>query len=75
MLSLKYEIEIINFNEQNHSTKDLYTLNWGVQKSKFVSKNKIEDASIWEDAFYQSEWVKINASWVVLVFSLYVYCC
>ena len=28
----------------------------------------------WEDAFYQSEWVKANSSWVIFVFSLYVCC-
>ena len=31
-------------------------------------KNKIENNSTWEGAFYQSEWVKINWSWVALVF-------
>ena len=35
-------------------------------------KNKIENNSTWGGAFYQSEWVKINSSWVTLVFSLYV---
>ena len=39
------------------------------------SKNEIENNSAWEGVFYQSEWVKINSSWVILVFSLYVYCC
>ena len=38
-------------------------------------KNKIENNSTWEGAFYQSEWVKINWSWVILVFSRYVCCC
>ena len=38
-------------------------------------KNKIENNSTWEGAFYQSEWAKINSSWVTLVFSLYVCCC
>ena len=33
-------------------------------------KNKIENNSTWEDAIYQSVWVKINSSWVILVFSL-----
>ena len=37
-------------------------------------KKKLENNSTWEDAFYQSEWVKINTNWVILVFSLYVYC-
>ena len=37
-------------------------------------KNKIENNSTWEAAFYQSEWVKVNSSWVVLFFSLYVCC-
>ena len=27
-------------------------------------KNKIENNSTWEGAFYQSEWAKINSSWV-----------
>ena len=38
-------------------------------------KNKIENDSAWEDAFYQKEWVKTNSSWVILIFSLYVCCC
>ena len=38
-------------------------------------KNKIENNSTWEGAFYQSEWLKTNSRWVVLVFSLYVCCC
>ena len=33
-------------------------------------KNKIENNSTWEGDFYQSEWVKINSNWVILVFSL-----
>ena len=37
--------------------------------------NKIENNSTWEGAFYQSEWVNVYSSWVILVFSLYVYCC
>ena len=32
-------------------------------------KNKIENNSIWEGAFYQSEWVKINSCWVISIFS------
>ena len=31
-------------------------------------KNKIENYSTWEGAFYQSEWDKINSNWVLLVF-------
>ena len=31
-------------------------------------KNKIENNSTSEVAFYQSEWVKINSSWVIIVF-------
>ena len=31
----------------------------------------IENTSTWEGAFYQCEWVKINSSWVILVFPLY----
>ena len=31
-------------------------------------KNKIENNSTWEGTFYQSKWVKINLSWVILVF-------
>ena len=39
-------------------------------------KSKIENNwDNWEGAFYQSEWVKINSSLVILEFSLYVYCC
>ena len=34
---------------------------------KFL-KNKIENNSTWEDAVYQSEWAKINSSWVMSVF-------
>ena len=29
----------------------------------------------WKGAFYENERVKINSSSVILVFSLYVYCC
>ena len=32
-------------------------------------KNKIENNWTWEGAFYQSEWVKNNSNWVILVFS------
>ena len=35
-------------------------------------KKKTENNSTWEGAFYQSEWVKINSDWVILVFSLCV---
>ena len=38
-------------------------------------KNKFENNLTWEGVFYQSEWVKINLSWVTLVFSLYARCC
>ena len=31
-------------------------------------KTKIENILIWEGAFYQNEWAKINSSWVNLVF-------
>ena len=31
-------------------------------------KKKTENNSAWEGAFYQSDWVKINSSWVILVF-------
>ena len=37
-------------------------------------KNKIENNSICEGSFYQSEWVKINSSWIIFVFLLYVCC-
>ena len=36
-------------------------------------KNKIKNNSFWEGSFYQSEWVEINSSWVILVFSLYAH--
>ena len=38
-------------------------------------KNKIENNLNWEGAFYQTEWVKIISSSVILVFSLYMHCC
>ena len=38
-------------------------------------KNKIENNSTWEGEFYQSEWVKIYSSWVILVFWLHEFCC
>ena len=38
-------------------------------------KNKTEINSSWEGAIYQSEWAKINSSWVVFNFFLYVCCC
>ena len=31
-------------------------------------KKKIENNSTWEGAFYQSEWVEINSSWVQTFF-------
>ena len=46
-----------------------------IRKWNFIQdtrlKNKIENNSTWEGAFYQSEWVKVYSSWVILVFSLY----
>ena len=30
----------------------------------------IENNTAWQDAFYQSEWAKINSNRVILVFSL-----
>ena len=32
-------------------------------------KNKIGNNSTWEGAFYKSEWVKSNSSWVIFIFS------
>ena len=37
-------------------------------------KKKIENNSTWVGVFYESEWVEIYSSWVILVFSLYVCC-
>ena len=34
----------------------------------YTFKNKIEGISTWEGAFYQSEWVEINWSWIFLFF-------
>ena len=31
-------------------------------------KNKVKNKPTWEVAFYQSDWVKINSSWVILFF-------
>ena len=45
----------------------LYTENLGPSKHL---KNKIENNSTWEGVFYQIDWVKMNSSWVILVFSL-----
>ena len=38
-------------------------------------KNDIGNNSTSEGAIYESEWVKINLNWVILVFSFYVRCC
>ena len=38
-------------------------------------KNKIENTSAWEGALYQSEWVKMNSSWVILIFSFWMCTC
>ena len=38
-------------------------------------KNDIGNNSTSEGAIYESEWVKINLNWVILVFSFYVCCC
>ena len=35
-------------------------------------KNKNESNSTWEGAFYQTEWVKIDSRWVILVSPLYI---
>ena len=35
-------------------------------------KKKIENNSTWEGVFYQSEWVKINSTSVIFIFSLCV---
>ena len=40
-----------------------------------LNAKKVENNSTWKGAFYQSEWVKINSSWVILIFSLYVCWC
>ena len=34
----------------------------------FTLKNKIENNSTWDGAFYESEWVEINSNWVILFF-------
>ena len=31
-------------------------------------KHTIENNSTWDDAFYENDWIKINSSWVTLVF-------
>ena len=43
---------------------------WMLLGTRF--KNKIENNSTCEGAFYQSEWVKFNSRWLILVFSLHV---
>ena len=35
-------------------------------------KNKIENYSTSEGALYQSEWVKINSSWIFFIFFLFM---
>ena len=70
----------IIYNHSSTSTNDTYAgrawLGMEIvhQPNKAHSQN-IENNLTWEGAFYQSEWVKINSSWVVLIFSLYVSFC
>ena len=40
----------------------------------YTHKKKTENNASWESAFYQSEWVKMNSSWVIFIFSLYCGC-
>ena len=42
---------------------------WNMSESTGLKK-KIENYLTWEGAFYQSEWVKINSSGVIFVFTL-----
>ena len=42
----------------------LFSINLLVTRLKY----KIEKNTTWEGAFYQSEWVKIKSSWVILFF-------
>ena len=73
-----YHITVLYFIFTIFKKKMYDNIHWFIRKRIFSSftrlKNKIENNSTWEGAFYQSEWVKINWSWVNLLFSLYVCC-
>ena len=45
-----------------------YAYIWYVYTNYTCLKNKNENYSAWEGAFYQSEWDKINSSWVILIY-------
>ena len=49
----------------------LYFADAIISAEKTRLKKKIENNSTWEDVFYQSEWAKINSSWVIFIFSLF----
>ena len=59
-----------NFNYKCKSIFENVFLVFKIRLKKMTGNN-----SAWEGAFYQSEWVKINSIWVILVISLYVCCC
>ena len=61
--------------KQKHWIKDTGGKLWTVLINFTRLKNKIEKNTSWEGTFYQSECVKINWIWVILVFSLYMCCC
>ena len=46
-------------------------LKWNVTRLK---KKRVKNKSAWEGAIYQSGWAKMNSSWVIFIFSLYVCC-
>ena len=58
---------IINLYYDLHHFDEIFIC---MMKFKLVTrlKNKIENNSTWEGAFYQSEWVKINSKWVFSFF-------
>ena len=45
------------------------TENNSTWEGAFYESEWVKINSTWEGAFYKSEWVKINSSWVILVFS------
>ena len=81
----KYDVigwsSVLLFTECQSHTIEKLCLNFHVDKLKRTDvrsarlKKMIESNSTWEGAFYQSEWVKMNLSWIIPIFSLYVCCC
>ena len=59
---MKIEEKVLNYLEINKTSYQV--------EVNYTLKKRIQNNPTWEDAFYQSEWVKINSSWVIFIISL-----